>query len=353
MSAPALDRVLQFVLPWLGPFVSNTLATTDRARRQLAVDYSGTASSLQIHSHESSNGFAGLLKYIKLQRIVLDGDYLDDPCFDADRFWLLIDNNKASLKSLEMRGFLAGGPQFANIQVFPVYVQHLYRCDFLTHLEFLMPPPCHMWNGCLLQRMFSRLERLAIRWAVLDENYLQFSHTFARVSGHFGNLLHLSLSWRVPKNLEICRYNLFLPFFNSADLPRLRSLALRGFLHSQDILEALVFFLNRHRIHLEELQMRHVYMSHGHWIALDDLLGVGLGNFPKLKSLMLPNPVEPHNPLTHRSVNKFIHLKLANLGEVCPSLVCLVLHCDLSMGGYQAAFQSCPSAICHRSARPK
>ena len=359
MSAPALDRVLKLVLPWLGPFVSNTLSTTDRARRKLAVDYSGTASSLQIHSHERSNGFAGLLKYTKLQRIVLEWNYsLDDQCFDADLFWLLIDNNKASLKSLEMRGFLAGLPDlkeaddFENIQVFPVYVQHLYKCDFLTHLDFQIPPPCKMWNGRLLQRMFSRLERLAIRgfdWTLIEENHFQFSDTFARASGHFGNLLQLSLSWEVSDNDEAP--HLFLPFFRSANLPRLRSLVLEGFMPSQDILE-LVFFLNRHRLRLEEIQMIVTIDSLG---STSDLHGLGLGKLPKLKNLMLPAPVQESaefvaDPDDDNYIYKFIHLKLANIGAVCPSLVCLVLQecesmiqSDSIIGGYQAAFPLCPS----------
>ena len=246
MLAPTINRALELVLPWLGPFVSNTLATRDRARRQLGVDYCGrAATSLQIHSHERSNLFAGLLKYTQLQRIVKG-------IAGRSMFWcrpfLALDNNKDSLKSLEMRGFLAGlldleDEVVASIQVFPVYMQHLYRCDFLTHLELQMPPPCNMWNGRLLQRMFSRLEHLAIRgndWILPDENYLEFSHSFARASRHFGNLLQLSLSWDMPNVDDFppkkpsSPLSALLPFGGSA------SLALEGFVHSELMLESLV-----------------------------------------------------------------------------------------------------------------
>ncbi|CAK9055464.1 unnamed protein product [Durusdinium trenchii] len=346
-----LGSLERLAMPLLGPFVANTLATTDVQRRQLVAETHGAlpwadrargavdgarGRALWIHSHERSNGFCGLLKYSNLERIVLEKPEVNHRDFDADWFWLLIDRNKKSLTSLEMRGCLSGLPDqgdVKNVQVLNVYVQHLYKCEALAHVDLQNPPPHAIWDGQLLRLVFGRLQRLALRgndWILPDDQgYADFSQTFARASPHLANLLQLSLTWDSPMTdeeepSELDHPHPFLQFFLMADLRRLRSLSLQGCSYSNFFLQSLVGFINRHRNSLEELQIR--LTKRDEMRTVPELLA-GLWVLPHVKSLLFPLD-EQH----FRS--EFRHLSFQRLPRVFPALRFLaLLFCDLWEAG--------------------
>ena len=342
-------------LRWLGASSLWSLAICCKDSRQQVAVFRQGLKKIVLEKSWHLDRFAGLYQHRHLEEVVVvnERECIQTPlpqplqwrdfAWDGGKVWRLLDMNSSTLRRVIFKSAVWADPEPSrvpeddfNTELLEVYFHHLYRCPSLETLELRKsPPPDRFPVNSFVREVFGRLRHLELGtgdWMARFD-HTGFGESLTRAFAHAGSLQSLFLSWN-PQWEDGEREDVaFMSVWESATLPRLQRLRLRGNVLYKEDCTAIAGFINRHSNTLQRLQLQlsnRVAICDRSFVTPARMLPT-LAALPRLKELVLTMPETYFGPEADPDVVNRIRcvcLPVSQILSTCPALECLVFLVD-------------------------